>query len=129
MTKKILIIDDDATTRHLLKKRLSKSEEYNVLTAENGDVGLQLARQDHPDVILLDVMMPAKSGGEVARLLKEDEITKHIPIVFMTVLLDAGGHKRFEINDQEFRAVAKPVYLPELLAQIRKAINESRHTD
>lgn len=128
MTKKtVLIVDDDPSVLHLLKKRFDAANVYDVLTAKDGREGLQRAIERLPDLIVLDVMMPHQSGGETARLLKENAATRHIPIVFMTVLLEAGGRKRFEINDQEYRAVSKPVYLPELLAQIRKAMNEAEH--
>lgn len=129
MTRKktILIVDDDSGVLHLLKKRFDTVNLYDVVTAKDGKEGLRIAVEHQPDLIVLDVMMPHQSGGETARLLKENIATRHIPIVFMTVLLEAGGRKRFEINDQEYRAVSKPVYLPELLAQIRKAMNEAEH--
>ena len=128
MDKKIiLVVDDDPTVTYLLKKLLSKRHGYEVLTANDGNSGLELAQKNLPDLILLDVMMPGKSGGEVSKILQEDEKTKDIPIVFITVLLEAGGKKRIEFNEQEYRAVSKPVYLPELLSQIQKAINEAEN--
>lgn len=125
--KTILIIDDDPTVLHLLKNLLSKNHGYDVIIAHDGKSGLDLTLQERPDLILLDVMMPDISGGEVSKILKENEATRDIPIVFITVLLEAGGKKRIEFDDREYRAVSKPVYLPELLAQIRKAINEANN--
>jgi len=121
----ILVVDDDPVVLHFLKRRLESLHQYDVLTAKNGKEGLKAAIDFSPDVILMDVMMPEQSGGETVRLLKEQEQTREIPVIFMTVLLEAGGRKRFEINDQEFRAVSKPLYIPELLAQIRKALHEA----
>lgn len=123
----ILVVDDDPTVLHFLKKRLEALRLYEVLIAHDGQEGFRMACEQRPDLIVLDVMMPRQSGGETAQRLKDHEATQDIPIVFMTMLLEAGGRKRFEINDQEFRAVAKPIYLPDLLAQIRKAINEAEN--
>ena len=127
MAKTILVIDDDPTVLHFLTKKLGQVSEYEVLTARNGDIGLQMACQHRPDVILLDVMMPGKSGGEVAKALAENESVKDIPIIFISVLLDSAGKKLIEVNEHEYRAVSKPIYLPQLMSQIRKAINEATH--
>lgn len=127
MSKTILVIDDDPTVLHLLKKRLVEAHGYNVLVAPDGKAGLELAIEHKPDLILLDVMMPGKSGGEVAEALSKNAITKEVPVIFISVLLETSGKKRIEINDQQYRAVSKPIYLPELLSQIRKAINESEN--
>lgn len=123
--KTILVIDDDPTVLHLLDKQL-QAQGYTVLTAGEGRTGFELAVEKQPDLILLDIMIPDKSGGQVAEILAQDEGTKDIPIVFISVLLDAAGRKRIEVNDREYRAVSKPFYFPELLAQIRKALNESQ---
>ena len=125
--KTILVVDDDPTVLHLLHKKISQVDGYDVLTAQDGSVGLALAIQHKPDIILLDVMMPEKSGGEVAKMLEEDPDTKDIPIIFISVLLDSAGKKLIEVNEHEYRAVSKPIYLPELLSQIRKAINEANN--
>ena len=125
MSKKmILVIDDDPTVLHLLEKKLSETGDYDVVTAREGKTGLAAARRIRPDLILLDVMIPDKSGGEIAAELSRDEKTKHIPVIFISVLLDSAGKKRIEVNEQEYRAVAKPVYFPALLSQIRRAVNE-----
>lgn len=122
--KQILIIDDDPTVLHFLERKLPEVFDCDVLSARDGTTGLQMADRHRPDLILLDVMMPDQSGGEVASALAAQETLKNIPVVFMTVLLDSAGHKRIELNDQEYRAVAKPVYLPALISQLRKALNE-----
>jgi len=122
--KKILVIDDDATVLQMLQRLLAKAHGYEVAVAQDGLSGYRLACQDKPDLILLDVMLPDKSGGCIARMLSENSATQNIPIVFISVLLDAGGKKRIRINEQEYRAVSKPIYLPDLLSQIRKALNE-----
>jgi len=94
--KKVLIIDDNADFLKLLRFRLEASG-YFVISAYDGDGGLKQAKKDKPDLILLDVMMPKMDGYAVMRLLKEDKMTKDIPIVMLTCLektkdafLDAG---------------------------------------
>ena len=99
MTARILVIDDIDANVRLLEAKLS-AEYYEVLTASNGPSGLIVAAQERPDIILLDVMMPGMDGFEVCRRLKDDPLTRHIPVVLVTALdgrqdriagLDAGA--------------------------------------
>ena len=125
--KRILVIDDDPTVLRLLERKLSEIQGYEVLTAQDGDKGLLLGLQHQPDIILLDIMMPGKTGSEVAEVFSQMDQTKDIPIIFISVFLDSAGKKRIAVNEHEYRAVSKPLYLPELLSQIRKAINEANN--
>ena len=79
----VLVIDDEAPIRLLCRVNL-EAEKMTVLEAPNGPAGLELAKREHPDVILLDVMMPGLDGWQVAERLLEDEGTAGIPIVFLT---------------------------------------------
>ncbi len=79
---RILIIEDNQDTRRFLEVMLSK--EFEIVTAENGVVGIDFARNKNPDLILLDVMLPVLSGYDTCSLLKKDEKTKHIPIIFLS---------------------------------------------
>jgi two-component system phosphate regulon response regulator PhoB len=81
----ILVVDDDPEIVAMLSTRLTKHG-YKVSTAENGARALELARREKPAVILLDVMMPGKSGWEVARALKQDPVTAAIKIVMVTAI-------------------------------------------
>ncbi|MFA5039373.1 MAG: response regulator [Candidatus Omnitrophota bacterium] len=81
----ILIIDDEVGLRNLLKFRLV-SFGYDVLVAEDGYAGIELAKSMKPDLIILDIMMPYFNGIEVCKKLKSDYTTKEIPIVFLSVL-------------------------------------------
>jgi len=83
MTPTILVVDDVDCICKLLKMVLEKAG-YKVITAENGEEGWELARTTHPDVILLDVVMPDISGLTVCKLLKSDPTTKDIEVVLMT---------------------------------------------
>lgn len=80
----ILVVDDEPGIRQIVQLRLEFNG-YDVLTAENGDQALERARAAQPDLILLDVLMPGRSGYDVCRQLKADPATKHIPVVFVTV--------------------------------------------
>ena len=81
----VLCIDDEQDIRTLVKLVLER-EGYRVLTAENGTVGLSVGRTEHPDIILLDVVMPTVSGHEVLRWLKADPATRDIPVIMLTAL-------------------------------------------
>ena len=87
----VLVVDDEAPIRLLCRVNL-EAEGMAVLEAADGDQGLELARTELPDVILLDVMMPGRSGWEVAEELLADESTSGIPIIFLTA--------RAEIRDR-----------------------------
>jgi DNA-binding response OmpR family regulator len=80
---KILLIDDHRTVLRLLDAIL-KLRGYDLLYAENGRQGMNLARQEQPDLILLDVMMPEIDGFKVCQYLKGQAQTAHIPVVFLT---------------------------------------------
>ncbi len=80
---KILVVDDSETIVALLKSLLQK-EDYEVITAVDGEQGLQLAREANPNLILLDLMLPKIDGYKVCRLLKFDETKKDIPIIMLT---------------------------------------------
>jgi len=83
--KSILIIDDEVGLRNLLKFRLV-SFGYDVLVAEDGYAGIEIAKNKKPDLIILDIMMPYFNGVEVCKKLKSDYKTKQIPVVFLSVL-------------------------------------------
>ena len=80
---KVLVIDDEAPIRLLCRVNL-EAEGMAVLEAADGSAGLETARSEHPDVVLLDVMMPGRNGWEVAEELLADERTNQIPIIFLT---------------------------------------------
>jgi DNA-binding response OmpR family regulator len=93
-------------------------EGYNVLVASNGEEGLNLARQEKPDLILLDLMLPKLDGYKVCRLLKFDERYKHIPILMLT----AKTQEKDKILGKETGAneyITKPFDMDELMAKIK----------
>jgi DNA-binding response OmpR family regulator len=88
---RVLVIDDEAPIRLLCRVNLEAAK-MEVLEAENGPAGLEAARSERPDVILLDVMMPGMDGWQVLEELLADERTQEVPIVFLTA--------RAELRDQ-----------------------------
>jgi DNA-binding response OmpR family regulator len=80
---KILLVEDDKSIRELYALKLDKSG-FEVLTAENGGIGWDLAQNELPDMILLDVMMPVMNGFEVLKKLRGKEETKEIPVVILS---------------------------------------------
>ncbi|PLX98676.1 MAG: two-component system response regulator [Desulfuromonas sp.] len=81
--KKILLIDDHDSVLKLLDAIL-KVRNYEVCYASSGPEGLEKARNEKPDLVLLDVMMPGMDGFKVCQALKQSEVTSHIPVVFLT---------------------------------------------
>ncbi|WP_372707121.1 PleD family two-component system response regulator [Brevundimonas sp.] len=99
MTARILVVDDVEPNVRLLEAKLTL-EYYEVMTACDGATALEIASEERPDIILLDVMMPGMDGFETCRRLKADPVTRHIPVVLVTALdgredkikgLDAGA--------------------------------------
>ncbi len=80
---KILLVEDNEMNRDMLSRRLQRKG-YSVVTAEDGEKGLLLARSEMPDLILMDISLPLMGGWEVTRLLKADDATRHIPIIALT---------------------------------------------
>lgn len=89
---RILIIDDEVEFQNELDRRL-KNAGYDALSASDGFHGLEKARNDHPDLIVLDAMLPKMSGYKVSRLLKFDETYKHIPILMVNARAEEADKK------------------------------------
>ena len=88
--KKILIIEDNEASLKLLDTYLRK-EGYKTIVGQNGYEGLNLARKEKPDLIVLDLMLPGLDGYEVCRRLKEDQQTSHLPIMVLSARYEQEG--------------------------------------
>jgi len=114
--KVILIIDDDHDNLDIVSGYLEECH-YSILVAEDGESGLKRAEYAHPDLILLDIMMPGIDGYETCRRLKEMESTQDIPVVFMTALADTEHKVRgFEVGAVDY--VTRPVQRDEVAARV-----------
>jgi DNA-binding response OmpR family regulator len=120
MPVKVLVIDDEAPIRLLCRVNL-EAEKMEVVEAEDGTQGLELAKSERPDVILLDVMMPGLDGWEVLHRLLEDEQTKEIPIVFLTARAELRDRARgLELGGVDY--VTKPFNPTELAPLVQGLI-------
>ena len=117
---KILIVDDNPQILELLEAYL-ESLQVSVRLAANGDAALLAVERDAPDVILLDIMMPKRSGFEVCRTLKEDPRYRDIPIIMITALNEVGDMERArECGCDDF--LSKPVNKIELLTRVQNLL-------
>ncbi len=118
MSKKILVVDDESDITETMSFML-KAEGYDVITAQDGEEGLRLAKEEMPDLIILDVMMPKINGYKIARLLKYDNKYKNIPIVMVT----ARGQDADKLIGEETGAdeyITKPFEFEEVLDAVHK---------
>jgi DNA-binding response OmpR family regulator len=90
---KVLVIDDEAPIRLLCRVNL-EAEKMQVLEAADGESGVEIARGEKPDVVLLDVMLPGMDGWQVAERLVEDEATNQIPLIFLTARAELRDRAR-----------------------------------
>jgi DNA-binding response OmpR family regulator len=113
----ILIIDDRPDDLKLMANCLEKAD-FKVMTAQNGESGLDTARRVQPDLILLDVLMPGIDGFETCRRLKAEASVQEIPVIFMTSLAETE-HKitGFEVGGVDY--ITKPIQVAEVLARVK----------
>lgn len=121
--ERILIIDDLPENVFLLQDRL-EHEGYEILTAYDGKTGMEKARNELPDLILLDVMMPEITGIEVCKELVNDEKTSMIPIILVTAKTGAEDTKE-GLDAGAFDYIKKPFNRVELLARVKSALKFS----
>lgn len=121
---KILVVDDHPASR-MTAVALLAMEGFEILEADSGLTALTAVSATHPDLILLDVMMPGMDGFEVCRRLKQDEHTRLIPIVFVTALDDRRARlKGIEAGGDDF--LTKPFDQLELSARVRSLVRQKR---
>ena len=120
MSRTILVVDDKANVRTLLREYLTE-QGFRVVTAENGRIALFTARQEKPDLILLDIMMPEMDGTEFIRVYRKEADT---PIILLTARLDeADKVVGLELGADDY--VTKPFGMREVLARIHAVLRRS----
>ncbi|QTH45608.1 response regulator [Cohnella sp. LGH] len=116
----ILLVEDNELNRDMLSRRLVRKG-YRVLTAEDGQVGVDLATAELPDVVLMDMSLPVMDGWEATRTLKSNPKTRSIPVIALTAHAMSGDEKKaYEAGCDDFDT--KPVELPRLLGKIEAAL-------
>ena len=115
--KKILLVDDEKDVLSVLSKQLTEKG-YEVFTAENGDDALQIASAKEPDIAILDLALPDMDGSEIAEKLKDNQKTKHIPVIFLTALRSKEEEHKGGVSIGGHTVLAKPYDLEEIVERI-----------
>jgi len=108
-------------------RSLLKKDGYEVIEAEDGEAGVELAKKEDPDVILMDLTMPVMGGLQACRLLKKDEKTKNIPVLVITAL--GGENKTEAINAGIDDFVSKPFDAEEISIRVKSMLKIKKLTD
>jgi adenylate cyclase len=122
----VLVIDDLPQNTRLLDAILTPRG-YRVVTAGSGEEGLRLLREEQPDLVLLDILMPEMDGYEVCRRIREEPATAFLPVVMITASGDQEKRRALETGADDF--VTKPFDQTELLARVRSLVRIKQHHD
>jgi diguanylate cyclase (GGDEF)-like protein len=121
---KILVVDDEPSNRGLLAEVLK--DDYKVILAKNGEMALALAARHRPDIVLLDVVMPDIDGYQVLRILKSQDDTRHIPVIFISALDSvADEEKGLLLGAVDY--ITKPFHAPIVRARVRNHVEAVSH--
>jgi DNA-binding response OmpR family regulator len=123
MAPKILVVDDEPDVLLIVKTGM-QAEGYDVVTASNGVDALAMVKEEKPDVVILDVMMPLMDGFEVLAKLKEDDATAAVPVIMLTGLSERSKIQKALISGIHFYVV-KPFEFEELIQKVRTVLNAS----
>ncbi len=124
---KILVVDDEPDMVEMIKAAL-ESANHKVVAAYNGQEGIDKARKEKPDAIILDIMMPVKDGFAACKEMKEDPLLKDIPILVLTAVSDHFAHTRYaksmglELDAEDY--IDKPIDPQILLARLEKLLKK-----
>jgi len=121
-TLRILLVDDEPSIVKIIKKRL-ETFRFEVLIAVDGQDGLEKARQEKPDLIILDIMMPKLNGIDACKELKRDETTQHIPVIMFTAKEEASDQFTGLTSGAD-GYITKSAGSEELLRQIRTVMSK-----
>ena len=119
--RKILIADDEPDILEIVSFNL-RGEGYEVFTAKNGDEAIEEAKKNHPDLIILDVMMPEMNGFDVAAILKNDPQTMDIPIIVLSIVQDKIRGYRIGVD----RYLTKPIDTAQLFTEVGALLQQGK---
>jgi len=118
--KKILVVDDSPTERHVLTDLLTKNG-FHIITAESGEQAITVAKEQLPDLILMDVVMPGMNGFQATRTISREPATQHIPVIMCTTK-DQETDKIWGMRQGAHDYMVKPVDQAALLAKIAELL-------
>lgn len=124
MPKTILVVEDCRLAMTLVCDLL-ELERYKTLRADNGNTGLRLALQHHPDLILMDIKLPDVSGTEVTKWIKSDSTLKNTPVIALTAFAMRGDRERFMASDFD-GYISKPIDFALFFSTIDRVLAASR---
>jgi CheY-like chemotaxis protein len=118
----LLYVEDNPANLRLVEQIIARHPDIRLLTAENGNLGIKIARASLPDVVLMDINLPDISGIEVLKILREDPLTAHIPVIAlsanaMPLNIQSGMEAGF------FRYLTKPIKVNEFMAALDTALD------
>ncbi len=123
---KILLVEDNEMNRDMLSRRLQRKG-YEVVMAFDGGAGVEMARSEAPDLILMDMSLPVMDGWTATRELKQDDGTRHIPVIALTAHAMASDRdKALEAGCDDYDT--KPIELPRLLGKIEAFLGRQAST-
>ena len=125
MSTKIVLVDDDRHVRDVVSQMLA-SRRYSVIAVRDGRSAMPKILEEQPDLILLDIILPGVDGTTIAQLVREDPRTAHIPIVFLTGLVESEETHRDDHRIGGHFFLAKPFDATELFGVIDRAMEEAR---
>ena len=117
MAKKILVIEDDLELGQFIKKMLEKND-YNVISCDDGMTGLELIKNENPDLVLIDLLLPSLHGFDVCKKIKKDEQLAHIPVILMTAVYKGIMLKTEAKNAGANDFIEKPIKFDDLFDKI-----------
>ena len=121
---RILVVDDDREIVRLVKSYLERAG-YNVLSAYNGEGALHILRREHPDLLVLDLMLPDRDGWDLTRLIRSDKTLADIPIIMLTARVDDSDKiVGLEIGADDY--ITKPFNPREVVARVRALLRRSQ---
>jgi CheY-like chemotaxis protein len=119
----ILIVEDNEMNRDMLSRRLARKG-YDVLLAVDGENGIDMARSNAPDLILMDMSLPVIDGWEATRRLKSDDALRHIPVIALTAhAMASDREKALQAGCDDYDT--KPIELPRLLGKIERLLPDA----
>lgn len=123
MAKRVLLVEDNEMNRDMLSRRLQRKG-FDVIVAEDGRRGIAAARNERPDLVLMDMSLPEVDGWEATRILKDDEETRYIPVIALTAhAMETDREKALEAGCDDYDT--KPVDFNRLLDKIQAQLQVS----